>query len=212
MSSVIRQSDKEIKIQFERQIMIQQQTSQNRTGQPSRSRFVVKSISMLTMFLSLAGTTFASDVGNDNRAPEVPDESLVAPEFNKVHFHGYAQGFQIYTWNGVDWGKATPLATLFDSEGNIVIQHFAGPTWQSNSGSLVVGALFHPPVTVDENSIPWLLLKSVHNEGTGILAEVTFIQRVNTVGGLAPRAPGNKIGDVANVPYTADYFFYRQSN
>jgi len=192
--------------------MIQRQTFQNRVGHPSLSRFFAKVVSMLATVLGLAGTAFASDVGNDNRAPEVPDESLVAPEFNKVSFHGYAQGFQIYTWNGVDWGKATPLATLFDSEGNIVIHHFAGPTWQSNSGSLVVGALFHPPVTVDVNSIPWLLLKSVRNEGNGILADVTFIQRVNTVGGLAPRTPGIKIGDVANVPYTADYFFYRQSN
>jgi hypothetical protein len=72
--------------------------------------------------------------------------------------------------------------------------------------------LFRPPVIVNDDSIPWLLLKSVRNEGEGILAEVTFVQRVNTVGGLAPKEPGNKIGDVAKSPYTADYFFYRQSN
>jgi hypothetical protein len=38
---------------------------------------------------------------------------------------------------------------------------------------------------------------------------VTFIQRVNTVGGNAPTDPGNFPGEVTRVPYTADYFFYR---
>jgi hypothetical protein len=191
--------------------MIQQQAIQNRVGQLKR-RFFAKSMSVLASMLAFAGAAFADGVGIDNRAPEVPDESLVAPEFNKVNFHGYAIGFQIYTWNGVDWGRAVPDATLFDAEGNVVIKHFAGPSWQSNSGSLVVASLFRPPVIVDENSIPWLLLKSVHNEGEGILAEVTFVQRVNTLGGLAPKEPGTKIGDVAKAPYTADYFFYRSSN
>lgn len=190
--------------------MIQKQTSKTLAGNSS-SRFLVKTITLLTVFLRLAGTAFGSSVGNDNRAPEVP-EGIAAPEFNKVHFHGYAEGFQIYTWNGVDWGRAVPSATLFDDDGNVVIKHFAGPSWQSNSGSLVVASLFHPPVTVDPNSIPWLLLKAVHNEGNGILAEVTFVQRVNTFGGLPPTEPGIKVGDVAKVPYTADYFFYRKSN
>jgi hypothetical protein len=100
--------------------MIQQQTIQNRVGQPKR-RFFAKSMSLLASMLAFAGTAFAEGVGTDNRAPEVPDDSLVAPEFNKVHFHGYAIGFQIYTWNGVDWGRAVPDATLFDAEGNVVI-------------------------------------------------------------------------------------------
>ena len=38
-----------------------------------------------------------------------------------------------------------------------VIHHFAGPTWQHQDGSSVVGQLVKP-VTVDAKSIPWLLL------------------------------------------------------
>jgi hypothetical protein len=56
--------------------------------------------------------------------------------------------------------------------------------------------------------IPWLLLDGVRSEGPGIFHDVDFIQRVNTVGGRAPTAPGS-LGEVRNVPYTAEYFFYR---
>ena len=64
--------------------------------------------------------------------------------------------------------------------------------------------------TPDPDSIPWLKLGAVSTEGPGIFADVTFIQRLNTVGGKAPAEAGGAIGDVANVPYTADYVFYRK--
>jgi len=103
---------------------------------------------------------------------------------------------------------------LFDNEGNVVADHFAGPTWVSNSGSQVVGALPPKAVTMDPNAIPWLRLESVEEStfGPGIFADTTFIQRVNTTGGKAPLEDGTFVGQVARVPYTADYFFYRETN
>ena len=150
---------------------------------------------------------------DDNRAPSVPFEIQIE-DGNKVHFHGYAEGVQIYTWNGVDWGSAVPRATLFDDDGNVVIAHFGtpnGPAWRSNSGSEVVGKLPPKKVIVDRDSIPWLLLQANADltHGPGVLAETTFIHRVNTVGGLPPFEAGLVIGQVAEIPYTADYFFYR---
>jgi len=130
---------------------------------------------------------------------------------NTVHFHGFGVGFQIYTWNGSSWGNAVPEATLFDEDGNVVATHFAGPTWQSNSGSKVVGKLPPAAVIVDTNAIPWLRLEALNPEGPGIFADTTFIQRVNTTGGKAPSEPGAFVGQVARIPYTADYFFYRQT-
>ena len=151
-------------------------------------------------------------LATDNRAPEVPDEIALDTTTNKVHFHGYAIGFQVYTWNGTDWGRAVPDATLFDGNG-IVATHFAGPTWESNSGSRVVGAVVSA-VTVDTNSIPWVLLSAVPDRtaGPGIFADTTFVHRVNTVGGKAPSENGAFVGQVFKSPYTADYFFYRRSN
>jgi hypothetical protein len=148
----------------------------------------------------------------DNRAPEVPDEIAVDADNNKVHFHGFGVGVQIYTWDGSSWQGPVPDATLFDDDGNVVIKHSAGPTWQSNSGSKVVGAVVQPTVIVDTNAIPWVRLRAVTPTGPGILADTTFIQRVNTTGGKAPSVNGTVIGQVASVPYTADYFFYRQAN
>lgn len=150
---------------------------------------------------------------DDNRAPDVP-EDIAVPEGHKVHFHGFAEGFQVYTWDGFKWGPAVPDATLFDEDGNVVADHFAGPTWRSNSGSEVVGAL--PPLSVimDEDSIPWLRLAADEHRthGPGIFANTTFIHRVNTVGGKAPSVDGTVVGQVAKIPYTADYFFYRATN
>jgi hypothetical protein len=39
---------------------------------------------------------------------------------------------------------------------------------------------------------------------------VTYIQRVNTVGGLAPEYAGDYVGEEVRVPYAADYYFYRK--
>jgi hypothetical protein len=168
---------------------------------------------IIALGLAAAATTSAlAENGNDNRAPDVP-EPIVVGATNKVHFHGFGVGFQVYTWDGSSWGPAVPDATLFDEDGNIVADHFAGPSWKSNSGSLVVGAL--PPmaaVIVDTNAIPWLKLRALSTEGPGIFANTTFIQRVNTTGGKTPSVNGAFVGQVAEVPYTADYFFYRHSN
>jgi len=165
-------------------------------------------IGVLAMLLG--GGLAAVAAGTDNRAPEVPD-GLAVPAGNKVHFHGFGVGVQIYTWDGTSWGAAVPEAILFHAEGVVTI-HFGGPTWQSNSGSTVVGALPPKAVTVDTNAIPWLRLDAKNPEGPGIFANTTFIQRVNTTGGKAPLADGTFVGQVARVPYTADYFFYRHAN
>jgi len=159
----------------------------------------------------LLASGLAVQAGNDNRAPEVPFQIAVPPG-HKVHFHGFGVGVQIYTWNGTDWGSAVPEAVLFHGENGVVVIHSAGPTWESNSGSKVVGALPPLAVIVDTNAIPWLRLSAVSPEGPGIFARTTFIQRVNTTGGKAPSVAGTVIGQVARVPYTADYFFYRKTN
>jgi hypothetical protein len=46
------------------------------------------------------------------------------------------------------------------------------------------------------------------------LTKTTFIQRLNTSGGLAPSTGCSSAADVGNrafVPYSADYFFYRKA-
>jgi hypothetical protein len=160
----------------------------------------------------LSGQTVGPQANNgDNRAPDLSDfPDLQVPAGNKVAFHAFGEGVQIYRWNGTSWIFVAPEAVLFADAGHHgeVGTHFGGPTWKSNSGSEVVGTVIHME-TPDPDAIPWLLLGAASKEGPGIFDRVTFIQRVNTVGGKAPTDPGTFVGEVARVPYTADYFFYR---
>jgi hypothetical protein len=52
------------------------------------------------------------------------------------------------------------------------------------------------------------LLKKTETSGNGIFTKVTYIQRTNTTGGLAPSEPG-AVNELREVPYTAEYYFYR---
>ena len=159
----------------------------------------------------LASVSLSALAGNDNRAPEVPAEIAVDSSTNKVQVQAFGVGFQVYTWDGSTWTGPVPDATLFDSDGNFVASHFAGPSWQSSSGSKVVGAVTGK-ITVDHTAIPWVRLVPVSRQGPGPFADVTFIQRINTVGGKAPETNGTVIGQVARSPYTANYIFYRAAN
>ena len=62
----------------------------------------------------------------------------------------------------------------------------------------------------DPTAIPWLLLKAATHAGTGAFADVTFIQRLDTVGGVAPSTgcDAAHLGTEVLVPYRSSYFFY----
>jgi hypothetical protein len=151
--------------------------------------------------------------GQDDRTPDLGDcQQLHVPTGNKVAFQAFGVGVQIYRWNGMSWTFVAPEAVLYADAGDNgeVGIHFGGPTWQSNSGSQVVGTSIDH-CTPDPSAIPWLKLQSVPEltGGPGIFGHVTYIQRLHTVGGTAPAVPGDFPGQVARVPYSADYVFYR---
>ena len=63
-------------------------------------------------------------------------------------------------------------------------------------------------ITADPTAIPELLLKAVSHSGDGRMSGVTYVQRLDTVGGLAPTAGCDTAGATARVDYTATYYFY----
>ncbi|HEY8185158.1 MAG TPA: DUF3455 domain-containing protein [Pyrinomonadaceae bacterium] len=177
----------------------------------------VNRIIALVVLLAIAGFSSASlptarAIAHDN-SPDLPSplcDSLEVSADNRVSHHAYAQGIQMYRWNGTAWAFVEPVATLFsdpDYHGKVGT-HYLGPTWESNSGSKVLATKV-TGCTPDPSAIPWLLLQTVSTDGPGPFSSVTYIQRVNTKGGLAPTGPGSLIGTVAEVPYTAEYYFYR---
>lgn len=138
-------------------------------------------------------------------------QNLQVPPESKLALRVYARGVQIYRWDGTDWSFVGPWALLSaDPAGmSTVGTHSQGPVWESNSGSKVFGAVLQT-CTPDAHAIPWLLLRGVSPEGPGIFSRVTFIQRVNTVGGKAPSDPGSFTDEEARVAYTTEYLFYRE--
>jgi hypothetical protein len=173
----------------------------------------------------------------DVTPPPVPTAVQVEAG-NKLFFVGHAVGTQNYVClpagDGVKFVLFTPQATLF-SDGEQVTTHFFSPnpdqgnairaTWQHSRDTSTVwaevqdGHLSTDPAFVAPGAIAWLLLTVVgHKDGpTGgdRLTGTSFIQRLNTAGGVAPATGCSSPADVgrqAFVPYTADYFFYRKAD
>ena len=128
-----------------------------------------------------------------------------------------AKGVQIYECRarkdqvgGYEWAFVAPEADLFDARGNRTGRHYAGPHWESTDGSKILGTVKERADAPVADAIPWLLLatKSVGPEGS--FSKVTTIQRVNTVGGAAPKTGCSQAaaGTPARIDYTADYYFF----
>ena len=166
------------------------------------------------LVLSLAGLTLTPDASaaGDIQPPELPAAcgALQPAADEEVVFHTHAIGVQIYRWNGAAWDFVAPSAGLFADDGyrGNVGTHYAGPTWESKSGSTVVGRRTGD-CTPDATAIAWLMLEAASTDGPGIFNNVKHIQRVNTTGGLKPASPGSTVGEERKVPYTAEYYFYK---
>ncbi len=109
-----------------------------------------------------------------------------------------------------EWSFKAPEANLTNEHGEKIAKHYAGPTWEANDGSKVVGEVQKKAPAPRPGAIPWLLLKAKTNEGTGTFARVTYIQRVDTEGGVAPAAGCDQahVNTEARVDYRANYYFY----
>ena len=83
--------------------------------------------------------------------------------------------------------------------------------WAKAIGSINGGD--DPESCPNHGAIPCLLLQSLGTEkgptGGRLLFKTTFVQRLNTNGGAAPTTACS-VGQTQLVPYTADYYFYKQ--
>ena len=187
------------------------------------------------------GVVFTTSLPQSARAhhvtpPPVPAD-IEVPEGNKGFLEGHAVGTQDYIClpSGTDfaWTFFGPQATLFNDDDRQIITHFLSPnpvesdtlraTWQHSRDTSTVWAMAiassSDPAFVAPGAIPWLLLEVVGAQdgptGGHKLSETTFIQRLNTSGGVAPLTGCTLSIDVGKktlVPYTADYFFYKAAD
>lgn len=144
-------------------------------------------------------------------------EALKPADSERAAFVRHARGVQIYRCdadgNAFKWSFVAPEAQLFESAAAPAVlgTHGAGPFWQANDGSRVVGKVKARSDAANAGDIPWLLLTTSAEGPKGQMSAVTSIQRVRTVGGVAPAggcaAPAD-VGKQARMPYTADYVFF----
>jgi len=159
----------------------------------------------------IAATALSQVAGAAPPEPVVPTDIQVGAG-NKLFLAGHAVGVQIYACNatpsGFKWALVAPRANLYDDNGRLIVKHFVGPPRRS-------AEMLDDQVTVDATAIPWLLLSKASataGEDGDRLVSTTFIQRIATTGGLAPAAAAceaTTAGDEVEVPYTADYHFWK---
>jgi hypothetical protein len=149
--------------------------------------------------------------------PQVPT-AIKVPAGNVAFLLGHATGTQNYECRlsgaSYAWTLVAPQATLVDDKGKQIITHYGGPSWEARDGSKVVGEMVDG-VTVSTTAIDWLLVRAVSTSvgptGGDRLAATTYIQRVNTTGGMKPASgcDASTAGATAKVPYASDYYFFK---
>src|SRR5688572_18979811 len=96
-------------------------------------------------YLALLFLAAATVVGVQAGSKSLPI-NLEAPPANVQLFKTTATGVQVYVCkarpeapNTFEWTFKAPAAELWNERGEKVGRHYAGPTWEGNDGSKVVG-------------------------------------------------------------------------
>lgn len=163
-------------------------------------------IRTLGLLLAMSPLVAFADTG-------IPD-AIKVPAGHQAYMTVHAKGQQIYLCNleqgNYAWKVQAPDAQLFDDDGRIVGKHYKGPIWEYKEGSQVQGKILERYDYAPGYAIPWLLVKVVATKGKGAFTGTSYINRVNTEGGMPPGkgCDGNHLGGEKRVNYTADYIFY----
>ena len=144
-------------------------------------------------------------------------EAVRPPAGHKMSLHTVGVGEITYecrakagTTDAFEWAFVAPVATLMDMSKKQVGKYYAGPTWEASDGSKVTGKQVAVSPAAPGN-IPFQLVKAEPATGNGAMSNVTYIQRLNTKGGVAPSdaCSAGSVGAKKQVGYQADYVFYR---
>jgi uncharacterized protein DUF3455 len=174
-------------------------------------------------------------VPDEVKVPEGAEAFLVG------HARGTQNYVCLPAGSGFAYTLFTPQATLFRDNDKQIITHFFSPnpdphdpntnprvvadgairaTWQYSDTSSIwafveQGHSYTLSDFVEPGAVAWLRLTVVGAQdgptGGHTLTKTTFVQRVNTHGGLAPStgcSSSADVGKLAFMPYTADYIFY----
>jgi hypothetical protein len=192
------------------------ETSDTEPAAPARLRrrgarlLAASAVTLATLFA-------APHLASASPAPPTVPGNIAVPAVHVLSDVGHAQGFQIYTCQpqgtGYGWVLQQPMAVLLQEGHKPFALHYGGPTWMAMDGSSVTATRVDGAPAPSGTAIPWLLLKATPQNAPagGTFSSTTFIQRLNTTGGLAPATgcDAGHVGATAPVFYTADYYFYQ---
>jgi hypothetical protein len=147
----------------------------------------------------------------------LPNSELKDPDGQKVQFkfQTLPSSVQIYTCRQTDqgfaWAGPDPDAILMNDEKTLTVHHYKGPTWEATDGSLVRSdsKLAKHFLPINKGAVHWLELPA--QGAAKQFANVKFIHRIDTSGGLPPSAKpcdAQHAGDQERVNYSAIYLFY----
>ncbi|MFN4329169.1 MAG: DUF3455 domain-containing protein [Limnobacter sp.] len=162
----------------------------------------------------LLSTQPAFDQSSLPEAVKVPAGNAVALETVGVGEITYECRDKKDAAGQTEWVFVGPKAVLNDRKGKMVGSYYGPPaTWESADGSKFTGTQVAVSPAAAGN-IPLQLVKANPATGNGAFNGVTYVQRVATVGGVAPKAecsPATK-GQKQVVQYQADYILYKASS
>lgn len=177
-------------------------------------RLTPRKFPALTLGCAIALSACAS-TANDYGGAAAAGGKLAPPTAAKLVMKVPAIGVQIYKCAVTDgkytWAFVAPDADLFDERGKLIGRHGAGPFWELADGSKVNGAVAQREDAKRPGAIPHLLLSTKSTGGAGAIASVKHLQRLNTIGGVAPAtgcAAAQDVDKQARIYYTADYYLF----
>jgi len=153
-------------------------------------------------------------------APEVPQRPslglfsrIKAPSEVEPAFELTATGVQIFRCepdkDGLHWAFRLPEAELRDSRKQVVGHHGANYSFEHVDGSRLIGTIVGYDAAPSGDAVRWLLLRT-QSYGQGELEKVTYVQRIDTEGGMPPaQCSADQANQVLRVPFSARFIFYR---
>ena len=129
-------------------------------------------------------------------APPTVPAAIAVPPGSVLLFRSNAEGVQTYECQNGQWAFRAPRALLFNPYnhrqtalhyGGIDRGLTLGPWWESlRDGSRIRGGNALSAPSPNTNSIPLLRLEVLERQGVGVFSPVSYIQRLNTTGGVGP--------------------------
>lgn len=111
--------------------------------------------------------------------------------------------------SGYTWVYRLPEADLVDASGKALVRHGANFSFEHADGSRLLGTVVAFDDPPDPRNLRWLLL-STRSFGDGVLSGITFVQRVDTIGGMPPpRCDAGQQSRLLRVDFSADFVFYK---